>query len=353
MHELDPSTLAVTLGRGDHQPGDPVNAPVVFTSTYRAGGDVSYGRDGNPSWLPFEEILGALEGGTALAFASGLAAIAAVVETLPVGAVVVAPGDAYNGTRRLLGDLASRGRVVVRSVDTTDASATTAACDGAALLWLESPSNPLLRISDLAALAAAGRAAGALVAVDNTFATPLRQRPLYLGADVVVHSATKLLAGHSDVVMGAVVAADDALLDSLRVRRSLHGAIAGPMEAFLAARGLRTLAVRLDRAEATARDLADRLGAHPSVEVARYPGFGAMVSFDVAGGAGPADAVCERVEIIVPATSLGGVETSIERRAKLALEDHVPPGLLRLSVGLEHVDDLWADLTQALSFSGQ
>jgi cystathionine gamma-synthase len=342
---VDPSTLAVTLGRGRHQPGDPLNAPVVFASTYRAGGDVAYGRDGNPTWKPFEEILGGLEGGTALAFASGLAAASAVIETLPAGALVVAPNDAYNGTRRLLADLDSRGRVRVRLVDTTDRELN---CVDAALLWLESPSNPLLRISDIQVLADAGHRAGALVSVDNTFATPLRQRPLDLGADVVVHSATKLLAGHSDVVMGAVVTRDDELLGALANRRGLHGAIPGPMEAFLAARGLRTLAVRLDRAEATAAELARRLGAHSAVEVARYPGFGAMVSFDVAGGAVAADRVCDRVQVVVPATSLGGVESSIERRAKWALEDHLPPGLLRLSVGLEHVDDLWTDLERAL-----
>ncbi len=345
---MDPSTIAVSLGRGRHLAGEPLSPPVTFASTFRAGGDVAYARDGNPTWEPFEEVLGALEGGTALAFASGLAAVSAIVETLPVGAVVVGPADAYNGTRRLLRDLASRRRVVPRLVDMSDVAATTAACDGAALLWLESPSNPLLRVSDLAALIEAGHRAGALVAVDNTFATPLRQRPLELGADAVVHSATKLLAGHSDLVMGAVVTADSALLDALRERRSLHGAVVGPMEAFLAVRGLRTLPVRLDRAEATAAGLAERLRDHAEVEVARYPGLGSVVSFDVRGGAERAERVCERVELIVPATSLGGVESTIERRGKWALEEHLPPGLLRLSVGLEHPDDLWADLAQAL-----
>jgi cystathionine gamma-synthase len=343
---VDPSTLAVSLGRGNHHAGDPVNPPVTFTSTFRAGGDVAYARDGNPTWLPFEEVLGALEGGTALSFASGLAAVSAVVETLPAGAIVVAPDDAYNGTRRLLADLASRRRVSARLVDTADVDGAAAAFEGAALVWLESPSNPLLRIADLPGLIAAGHAAGALVAVDNTFATPLR--PFDLGADVVVHSATKLLAGHSDVVMGAVVTQDEALLDALRSRRSLHGAIPGPMEAFLAVRGLRTLPVRLDRAEATATELAARLDHDDHVELVRYPGFGTMVSFDVVGGAAAADRACERVALIVPATSLGGVESIMERRGKGMLEEHLPPGLIRLSVGLEHVDDLWADLQQAL-----
>jgi cystathionine gamma-synthase len=346
---VDQSTLAVSLGRGRHQPGDPVNAPVTFTSTYRAGGDTVYARDHNPSWEPFEEVLGALEGGTALAFASGLAAVSAVVEMLPAGAVVAAPTDAYNGTRRLLADLASRRRISSRLVDMADAEGAAAAFEGAALVWLESPSNPLLRVSDLPALIAAGHAAGALVAIDNTFATPLRQRPLDLGADVVVHSATKLLAGHSDVVMGATVASAEHLVDALHDRRRLHGAIPGPMEAFLAVRGLRTLPVRLDRAEATATELAARLGAHPRVDVARYPGFSSVVSFDVQGGADAADAVCARVALIVDATSLGGVESTMERRGKGALEEYLPPGLIRLSVGLEHVEDLWADLERALA----
>ena len=346
---MDPSTAAVHLGRGSLAPGEPVNSPVVFTSTYVAGGDVAYARDGNPSWLPFEEVLGALEGGTALAFASGLAAVAAVVETLPAGAAVVAPDGAYNGTRRLLADLATRGRIEARLVDMGDVAAVAAACDGAALLWVESPSNPLLRVTDIGALASAGHEAGLLVAADNTFATPLRQRPLDLGVDVVVHSATKLLAGHSDIVMGAVVTRSEALVEAFKRRRSLHGAIPGPMEAFLAARGVRTLAVRLDRAEASAGVLAERLAAHAAVETSRYPGFGTVVSFDVRGGAEAADRVVAALELIVPATSLGGVESTIERRGRLELEDYLPPGLLRLSVGLEHADDLWADLAQALS----
>ena len=282
---MDPSTLAVTLGRGDHKAGDPLTPTLTFTATYRAGGDMTYGRDDNPTWQSFEEILGGLEGGTALAFASGLAAISAVIETLPAGAVVVAPTDAYNGTRRLLADLASRGRIRSLIIDMGDWDEMVMACEDAALVWIESPSNPLLAVYNVETLVELAHEAGALAAVDNTFATPLRQRPLDLGADVVVHSATKLLSGHSDVVMGATVATDEKLLAALRNRRSLHGAVAGPMEAFLAARGLRTLAVRLDRVEAAATELELRLSDHPAVENVRYPGFGSVVSFDVRGGA--------------------------------------------------------------------
>lgn len=345
---MDPSTLAVTLGRGQRNPGEPLTPPLTFTSTFHAGGDAAYARDDNPSWHSFEEILGGLEGGTALAFASGLAAISAVVETLPAGAVVVAPTDAYNGTRRLLADLASRGRIRSLVIDMGDWDEMVMACEDAALVWIESPSNPLLAVYNVETLVELAHEAGALAAVDNTFATPLRQRPLDLGADVVVHSATKLLAGHSDVVMGATVATDEKLLASLRNRRGLHGAVAGPMEAFLAARGMRTLPVRLERAEASASELEVRLADHRGIDNVRYPGFGTVLSFDVQGGAKAADRVCERVKLIAHATSLGGVESTIERRSKWALEENLPPGLLRLSVGLEHVDDIWADLAQAL-----
>src|SRR3954452_24541423 len=203
---LDPSTVAVSLGRGGGAPRDPVNVGVHMSSTYRYGGDVVYGRETNPTWAAFEEVLGALEGGTAVAFASGMAAIAAVVAALPAGAVVVAPVDAYKGTRTLLQRLVEAGRVELRLSDVSDTAATLEQCDGAHLLWVESPTNPLIAIADIAALAAGGRERGALVAVDNTFATPILQRPLELGADLVVHSVTKALAGHSDVLMGAVVA---------------------------------------------------------------------------------------------------------------------------------------------------
>jgi cystathionine gamma-synthase len=336
----------------------------VLSSTFAAGGDDVYGRDDNATWRAFEAVLGDLEGGTALAFASGLAALSAVVETLPIGATVVVGEEAYNGTRRWLADAADRGRVGVRVVDVADTAGVVAACDGAQLLCVESPTNPSLTIVDLEAVAAGARASGAMVAVDNTFATPLLQRPLALGADVVVHSVTKWLAGHSDIVMGAAVTADTALLEALRTRRSLYGAVPGPFETWLALRGVRTLPARLGRAQATAATLAERLAGHPAVERVRYPGlahdpghevasrqmdgFGAMVAFDVRGGAEPADTVCREVQLVTHATSLGGVETLIERRARYQGEERTPPGLLRMSVGQEDVEDLWEDLDRAL-----
>jgi cystathionine gamma-synthase len=232
-------------------------------------------------------------------------------------------------------------------------------------LWLESPTNPLLAVPDLAALIQGAHDLGLSVAVDNTFATPLLQRPLDLGADLVVHSVTKLLAGHSDVLMGAAVTRSPMLAEVLARRRSLHGAVPGPFEVFLALRGVRTLPVRLERAQATAGELARRLLGRAGVMSVRYPGlpndagheqarrqmrgFGTMAAFEMAGGARVADAVCAGVRVLTPGTSLGGVETLIERRGRWEGESHLPPGLLRLSVGVEHVEDLWADLDQAIA----
>lgn len=347
MDGLHPDTAAVHLGRPE-QPGDPVNAPIVMTSTYRAEGVQTYGRDGNPTWEAFEEVVGALEGGTAIAFASGMAAVAAVIETVPAGAAVVADRECYSGTRRLLRDLSKRGRLESRLVDTTERDAVRAAAQGAALVWIESPTNPMLRIVDIAAVVADAHDLGVPVAVDNTLATPLLQQPLSMGADVVVHSATKQISGHSDVLMGVAVTQDEQWIDALRTRRSLHGGVPGAFEAFLALRGVRTLPLRVERSGATAAELARRLAAHPAVVEVRYPGFAFVVSFEL-GSQEAADKVCGGVRLIVPATSLGAVETLIERRARWSMEGHLPPGLLRLSVGLEHVDDLWCDLDQALS----
>jgi cystathionine gamma-synthase len=283
---------------------------------------------------------------------------------LPLGARVVAPADGYSGTRVLLRDAAPRGRWEPVFVDITDTEAVLGACAGAAIVWLESPTNPLNGVVDLRAVIAGAHARGARVVVDNTYATPVLQRPLALGADVVVHSVTKLLAGHSDVVLGAVVARDDGVLAAVQQHRASYGAIPGPMEAFLALRGIRTLALRVERAQANAVVLATRLADDPAVERVRYPGLpgdpgaaraaaqmdgpGTMVAFEVRGGAAAAEAVAGATRIIVHATSLGGVETTMERRARWAADAHVPPSLMRLSVGCEDVEDLWRDLERAL-----
>ena len=362
-------TRLATLGRGSHRPGQPLNVPIVPASNFRAGPGGAAGReysrdDGTPGWEAFEELLGDLEGGQAVCFSSGMAAIAAVLEVLPVGARVVAPRDSYTALRGLLEDgAAAGGRWRPRIVDMTDDGALAAAIADADLVWLETPSNPLLHVVDIAQVATAAAAAGALVAVDSTFATPLLQNPLALGADFVVHSATKFIGGHSDLLLGAVVCRRPADRDRLARRRGVAGATPGALECFLALRGARTLALRLRQSQESAGDLARRLAAHPAVGRVRYPGlpddphharavrqmrgFGAVLSFEV-GDADTADAVCASVQVIASATSLGGVESTIERRAKLPGQEHVPAGLVRLSVGCEHVEDLWADLAAAL-----
>ena len=348
--DLRPATLAVTAGRPDRDPDQPLNVPVTLASTYVAGGDVEYGRYGNPSWTAFEDALGALEGGRCLSFSSGLAAVSTLLELVGNGAAVVMPRHSYNGTVMQLADLEARGRVQARLVDVTDPDALLKACEDAALVWLESPTNPALEIIDLERVIAAAHDAGAYVVVDNTFATPLLQRPLDLGADLVVHSATKYIAGHSDVLMGAVVTRSDELHDVLKNRRDLLGNAPGPFEAWLALRGLRTLSVRLDRAQSNAEVLVDRLQGHPAVEEVRYPGFGAIVAVVVAGGELAADLVTRSTRLWVHSTSLGGVESQLERRRRWRTEAAtIPEGLVRLSVGIEDVEDLWDDLQQALS----
>ena len=370
---LHPETAVICAGRPGHAAGGPLNAPIVLASNFHAGATAAPGTepdsraysrtDATPGWEALETAVGQVEGGHAVAFSSGMAAIAAVLDLVPVGGRIVAPADCYFGVGELLADAQQQGRWAVDRVDLTDTVAVRGAAHDADLLWLETPSNPLLEVADLPALCAAGRQAGAIVGVDNTFATPLLQQPLALGADVVVHSATKFIGGHSDLLSGIAIARDQALAGRLRHRRGLAGATPGALEAFLALRGLRTLALRLDRGQHNAGELARRLDQHPAVSRVRYPGlpgdpghrtaaaqmtgFGAVLAFEVAD-APTADRLCDALHVIVHATSLGGVESTIERRSKLPGQEHVPPGLLRLSVGCEHIDDLWNDLNSAL-----
>ncbi len=350
-------------------PGSPLNVPMTPASNFLAGADRVYTRDDATSgWEALETVVGGLEGGRAIAFASGMAAVSAVFARLRVGAQVVLPEDCYQAVTALALDGEAAGRWRVRRLPAQDTVAWVAACADADLLWLESPSNPLLLVADLRTICATPRRRpGAVLAVDNTFATPLNQQPLALGADVSVQSATKFIGGHSDLLSGIVSVRDEALFREIRRSRLLLGATPGTLECFLALRGIRTLALRLERAQANALELAHRLAADARVERVRHPGldshpghriareqlrgFGSIVSFDVAGGAGPADAVCAGVRLIRHATSLGAVESTIERRAALAGQRHLPPGLLRLSVGIEHVDDLWRDLEGALAAS--
>jgi cystathionine gamma-synthase len=349
-HELSPSTIAVGAGRPERVPGGPLNSPITLASALVPGGGSEYGRQGNPTWDSFETVLGALEGGRALAFSSGVAASAALFDLVPIGAIVVAPRHAYYGTIAQLVERDRRGQVELRLVDIDDTAQVVAACEGAALLWIESPTNPALEIAEIEVLARAATQAGAAVAVDNTFATPLRQKPLDLGADFVVHSASKLLAGHSDLILGALVTNDDRAFRAIEKRRTVLGAIPGAMETWLAARGIRTLHVRLDRAEANAKELHRRLSASPHVSYSRYPGFGTIIAFEITGGAGAAQKMTEQSDIITYATSLGGVESTWERRRRHPGEPQsVPEGLVRLSVGIEDVEDLWLDIQNVLA----
>jgi cystathionine gamma-synthase len=363
--DLDPSTVVVHAGRPERVPNAPLGESPVFSSTYIAGGDRGYGRFGNDAWDAFEQTLGELEGGRGLTFASGMAAAAALLDLVPVGGLVVAPQHAYSGVLGLLDQQVATGRVKLQRVDIADTDQVAAAVAGADLLWIESPTNPAMEVADLPALTAAGRAAGATVVVDNTFATPLLQRPLEFGADVVMHSATKFIAGHSDVVLGAIITANDDLWTALESKRRNLGAIPGPMEAWLGLRGLRTLALRLERAQSNAAFLAERLLQHPRVSRVRYPGlpddpgharakaqmsgFGAILAVELGGDAEGAQRVCESTKLWVHATSLGGVESMLERRRRWPAEvPTIPADLIRLSVGIEHPDDLWSDLEQAL-----
>jgi len=366
---LRPESLIVAAGRPNREPRAPVNTPIVLTAPLHHGPDDNhYARqDSTDTVRALEAAIGTLDGGDALVFASGMAASTAIVEGRPTGAVAVVPRSGYAGTIALFANQGLLGRMEMRAVDITDNDAVLAALPGASLLWLETTTNPLLGVVDVPTLAAAARRHGALVCVDATFSTPLSSRPLDQGADVVMHSGTKYLSGHSDLLMGALVTRDRELGSVLRARRDITGGVPGALEAYLALRGLRTLAVRWDRAQANALDLASRLAAHRRVTRVRYPGlpsdpwharagelyegYGAMISFEV-GSPELADEVCRRVRLISHATSFGGVESLIERRAMHALDRAAgtPEDLLRLSVGIEHVDDLWADLAQALEY---
>lgn len=418
-------TFVVNAGRGAHGPNQPVNMPVDFTSTYsyRPGvhSALDYAREGMPSWEPLEALLAQLEAGTrtssasqgllttaqehpvpvlpGLLFSSGMAAISAVVHLLAPGSHLVMPRHSYMGFSALAQQMADQGLLTLHRVDIADTEQVTttlhdvatlaSAQDAAVMLWIESPTNPMLEVADLPTLLATAKKRGVLTAVDNTFATPLRQRPLQHGADVVVHSVTKFLSGHSDLIMGAAITADPEIHSRLHQHRTLHGAIPGPMEVFLALRGVRTLAVRLDASEASAAELARRfeelsqdaglplrrvnypgLPGHPqhARAAAQLGGFGAILTIEVdadqpgaPGGSGAsaatgqrteaevADAVLGALRLWTPATSLGGVESLAERRRRHPGEPaSVPDGLIRLSVGIEDVEDLFADLLNAL-----
>jgi cystathionine gamma-lyase len=335
MSDLGPSTRAVRAGS--------FGLPVVLAAPYPLAGDASpegYGRYHNPTWAALEAALGALEGGDALVFASGMAAIDAVLRVASRSGPVVAPSDGYYTLRSLVPD----ARLVPSSTE-----AYLEALEGARLVWVETPSNPRLDVVDIAAVCAAAHAAGALVAVDNSVATPLGQQPLALGADFSVTAGTKGLSGHSDVLFGVVAGRD---LAAVRTLRDQAGAILGPFEAWVAHRSLATLELRLARASATAQALADALKVpvfHPSrsdVAVDQMRHFGPLVGFDL-GSEAAAMEFFARTELVTEATSFGGVHTTAERRARWGTDD-VGEGFIRLSAGIEDTADVVADVIAAV-----
>ena len=362
-------TAVVQAGRPPVSPDGPVNPPIVLSSTLHAGGEHGYMRDWNATLDAFEQALGALDSGKCTVFSSGMAAANAVFDLFPPASAVVASQFSYTGVTVRLKELHELGRIQLRLVDITDDVAVEKAIAGdgepASWVWIETPTNPMMEICDIEATAAVARHFGAYLAVDSTFMTPIRQRPLELGAHVVMHSATKGIAGHSDLLMGALVTQDEELSAKIIDRRVLLGAVPSAFDSYLALRGLRTLAVRIDKAESNAQFIAERLANHPKVSAVYYPGLGGhknadvakrqtdgpgfMLSFLVAGDAEDAERVCQATNLITYATSLGGVETLMERRRRWPIESaSVPESLIRLSVGCEDVEDLWADIDAAL-----
>lgn len=374
MSTHQPGTLAVHAGHEPDAATGAVAPPIHLATTFRHGpagerlAGYEYQREGNPTNDRLREALKALEGGEeAMTFASGMAAMATLLESLPAGARVLFPDDCYTGLRMLFAEFLPERGIVPIEVDMADLDAVRTACaQPLAMLWIETPSNPLLKVCDIAALAALGHAAGALVVADNTFATPLLQRPLALGADIVMHSTTKYFGGHSDVLGGALVfARNDALAQRVAHRLHVTGGVMAPFSAWLTLRGCRSLGARMAMHCANARAVATFLSTHPRVARVNWPGlpshpghaiaarqmrdFGAMLSIQLHGGRDAALAVAGRLRVFTNATSLGGCESLVEHRASVeGAHPRSPQDLLRISVGLEDAGDLVADFAQAL-----
>ncbi|HEV3474540.1 MAG TPA: cystathionine gamma-synthase [Actinomycetota bacterium] len=374
-------TRAIHAGQEPEPLHGAVNVPIYQTSTYAQEGvgrpkRFDYARGGNPTREALEVALASLEGGMhGLCFASGMAAESTLLLLLAPGDHVVIPDDVYGGTYRLLARVLSDWGVAFDTADLTDPDALRKAVrDETKVVWVETPTNPLLKVIDIAEAAEVAHEARARCVVDNTFATPYLQRPLELGADVVVHSVTKYLGGHSDLVGGALVLNDDEMAERLRFLQNALGAVPGPMDCYLALRGVKTLAVRMEAHCRGARQVAEFLDSHPKVERVHYPGlatdpghdvaarqmrdFGGMVSFEM-GSAEEAVRVAESTRLFFLGESLGGVESLVEvpgpmTHASVAGSPlEVPPALIRLSVGIEHPDDLVEDLAHALEAQGR
>lgn len=374
MNSLRPETVSVHVGNEPDAATGAVAPPIHLATTFRHGpsgervAGYEYQREGNPTNDRLREALAALEGGEeAITFASGMAAMTGLLECLPNGARVLIPDDCYTGLRMLCEEYLPERGIVAVSLDMTDLHAVRAACASpTAMLWIETPSNPRMKISDIAALARIGHDAGAVVVADNTFATPLLQRPLALGADIVMHSTTKYFGGHSDVLGGALVFATRGELSAKVAHRAhITGATLAPFSAWLTLRGCRSLSARMAMHCANARAVAEFLAAHPAIERVNYPGlashaghavaarqmrdFGGMMSIELRGGRDAALAMASKLQVFTNATSLGGCESLIEHRASVeGPNPRSPQNLLRMSVGLENADDLIEDLRQGL-----
>ena len=364
--KLTTESKVVSVGRPVKKPDGGLNPPIALNSTFHTGGPIGYARSGNETWSAIEDAISSLEGGKTLIFSSGMAAIGAILSILPNKAIIVAAKNGYQGTTTLLKTLHDNGKLIVRFVDVANTKEVLAAIPGAKIIHLESPVNPLLDVADLPQLIKFAKDSSCLVSIDNTFATPMNQNPLTMGADISMHSVTKYLSGHSDVLLGSLSTNDPALYSRLEQARKYGGAIAGPFEAWLALRGIRTFAIRMQRSQENALELAKRLASDPRVSKVRYPGlvsdpnhvvaksfmkgFGAMISFEPIGTSAQVDLMCDSTKLITNATSLGGVESIWERRRRWATESEtIPENLVRFSVGIENVDDLWSDIKSAFA----
>lgn len=359
--KLATETQVVAAGRPEKKPDGALNPAIALNSTFHEGGPIGYGRYGNEAWSALEEAISVLEGGKTLIFSSGMAAISSVFSLLPQGAIIVAAENGYQGTTTMLKKMHEAKKLEVRFVNLPNTDEVLKALPGAQMLYLESPTNPAIEVVDLPVVIAAGKKAGSIVVVDSTLATPMVQNPLALGADIALHSVTKYLSGHSDILLGCVVTNDESIFERVEQARRYGGAIPGPFEAWIALRGLRTFALRMQRSQENAMELAKRLEKDPRVLKVRYPGlasdpyheraksfmkgFGAMISFEVKADIAQIDKMCNSSTLITNATSLGGVESIWERRRRWATESHtIPENLIRFSVGIENVDDLWSDI---------
>lgn len=342
-------TNLVHLGRPNAGPDVGMNSPVSLNSTLHAGGDIGYARYGNQSCTDLELVIESLEHGKTLAFSSGMSAFSAIASNIPNGSIIVASDQGYAGITETLRRMNDDGKIVLRFVDIANTAEVLYNMNDAFMVWIETPTNPLLKIADLKRIIRHAKATGVLVGVDNTFATPLRQIPLDMGADISLNSVTKYMAGHSDVLAGSISTNNKIIFNAIEFTRKITGTIIQPFEAYLALRGLRTFSLRFEKAESNAKILVDLLRSHELVTNVYYPGFSGVISFEIKGDAERAERVCSSARLISNTTSLGAVESTWERRRRWALESHtVPDNLIRLSVGCENIDDLWPDIKYAL-----